>query len=189
MSEEGCFPPSQDNRLDKSEMWNTTATVALVCAAVLAGCSPARPPPLSTTFQGLPVSGSLNDALRAGFSRCVEIALELRCRRDNVMLFSQGPFSAALDLAGSDGAGGFGQLTLWHDRDQNALFAITKALQRQGWRYCYTGEDRRGDQAIYTREDIAFIISMDISYYGKRRLRVLPRSSYRGAACPLESKT
>ncbi|KPF78363.1 hypothetical protein IP88_04040 [alpha proteobacterium AAP81b] len=155
----------------------------------MAGCSPEPPPPPpSLTFQGLPVSGSLKDAVRAGFGGCVEIALELRCRRDNVKFFGQGPFSAAVDLAGSDGASGFRQLTLWHDGDQNAVFAITRVLQQQGWRYCYTGEENWGDQAIYTRDDVPFFMSMDISYWGKRRLRVLPRAGDRADVCASESK-
>lgn len=183
MSGERRFPSNLGNGSKSFQKGSALAIIALACAALVAGCSPARSPPPTTTFQGLPVSGNLNDALRAGFGRCLELARELRCRRDNVMLLNQGPFSAALDLAGSDGAGGFGQLTLWHDHNQNAVFAITRALQQQGWRYCYTGEDNRGDQAVYTREDVSFIISMDISYWGKRRLRVLPRSSYRKVVC------
>ncbi len=107
----------------------------------------------------------------------------MRCRRDGVMLLGQGPFDAALDLVGSDGAGGFDRLTLWHDRDQGAVLAITAVLERQGWRSCYTGEEDKGDQAIYSLEGSPVKISMDISYWAKRRLRVLPAGDRREKAC------
>lgn len=112
---------------------------------LLIGCGgPDRPPPPHLAFEGLPVSGSLEDALEAGFTSCREDTTEMRCRRRNgVMLLGHGPFEAALDLNGSNGGGGFDQLTLWHDRDQNAAIPLARALERHGWRECFTGEGNR----------------------------------------------
>jgi hypothetical protein len=99
------------------------------------------------------------------------------------MFLGFGPFNAALDLNGSNGGGGFDQLTLWHDRDQNAAIPVGNALERQGWQVCFTGEGSRGDQAIYTRPNAPVRISMDLSYWGKRRLRVIPQWNDRDARC------
>lgn len=107
----------------------------------------------------------------------------MRCRRVGVMFLGFGPFDAALDLNGSNGGGGFDQLTLWHDQDQNAFIPLGAALERQGWRSCYTGEGNRGDQAIYTHRHARVRISMDLSYWGKRRLRVLPPWNEREPLC------
>lgn len=151
---------------------------------LVVGCGRSdRPPPPPLWLDGLPVSGSLADALKAGFDKCIEDTIEMRCRRSGVMLLGQGPYSAALDLAGSDGGGGFDHLILWHDRDQNAVLAISAALERQGWRSCYTGQGNRGDQAIYTLAGAPVRFSMDLSYWGKRRLRVIPVSSTHEARC------
>lgn len=150
---------------------------------LVAACGPERPPPPPSTFDGLPVTGSLDDALKAGFTRCIEDTTELRCRRNGVMFMGHGPFNAAVDMVGSDGSGGFDHLILWHDRDQNALFAIGKDLRKQGWRTCYTGSHHRGDQAIYTRPDMRVTLSMDLSYWGKRRLRVIPQPGPPPATC------
>lgn len=146
----------------------------LIGCAALAGCGGYQPPPPHTTFGGLPVSGSLADARFAGFTSCASDATSMRCRKHGVFLLGQGPFDAAVDLANSDGSGGFDQLTLWHDRDQYAVYAIGDALERVGWRYCYTGRDERGDQTVYTRHGAPVRFSMDLSYWGKRRFRVLP---------------
>jgi hypothetical protein len=99
------------------------------------------------------------------------------------MFLGFGPFNAALDLNGSNGGGGFDQLTLWHDRDQNAAVPVGNALERQGWQVCFTGEGSRGDQAIYTRPNAPVRISMDLSYWGKRRLRVIPEWNNRDPRC------
>jgi hypothetical protein len=158
--------------------------VPVIALALLAGCGgPDRPPPPALSFAGLPVSGSLQDALKAGFDRCREDTTEMRCRRNGVMFLGFGPFNAALDLNGSNGGGGFDQLTLWHDRDQNAFLAIGTALERHGWRSCFTGENDRGDQAIYTHPGARVRISMDLSYWGKRRLRVIPQWNNREPRC------
>jgi hypothetical protein len=139
------------------------------------GCEPKRTPPRYQAYAGLPVSGSLTDAQRAGFSACLnDTAVTLRCRRHGVMLFGQGPYEAAVDLVGGSGNGGFDQLTLWHDTDQYAVYKVADTLERQGWRRCYTGKDDRGDQAIYTRAGAPVRIQMDLSYWAKRRLRVIP---------------
>lgn len=98
----------------------------------------------------------------------------MRCRRNGIFLLGQGPFNAAVDLAGSDGSGGFNQLTIWHDRDQYAVYAMGDAVEREGWKSCSTGVDDRGDQIIYARRGAAVKFSMDLSYWGKRRFRILP---------------
>ena len=135
------------------------------------------------SFAGLPVSGSLEDARKAGFTRCRKDTREMRCRRDKVMFLGFGPFSAALDLNGRSGQGGFDQLIMWHDRDQDAAIAVGAALERHGWRACFTGEGARGDQGIYTRGGVPVRIAMDLSYWGKRRLRVIPEWNARKPLC------
>lgn len=91
------------------------------------------------------------------------------------MLLGQGPFGAAVDFGASDGNGGFDQLTIWHDTDQQAVQSITDVLKRQGWLECFTrGGQDWGDQAIYTHNGSPVFVSMDISFWGKRRLRVIP---------------
>lgn len=150
----------------------------------LAGCGGSgRPPPPPLSVEGLPVSGSLGYAQKLGFTKCWEYPTEMRCRRDGIIFLGRGPFNAAVDLDGGDGGGGFDELTLWHDRDQNAFIAIGTALERQGWRSCYTGEGHRGDQAIYTRPNAPVRISMDLSYWGKRRLRLIPPWNVRERIC------
>jgi hypothetical protein len=147
---------------------------SLLVLLFLGGCTRHPPPPPHQSFGGLPVSGSLADALRGGFTRCIEDTITMRCRRQRVMLEGQGPYEAAVDLVGSDGSGGFNQLTLWHSRDQSAVLAVGRALERQGWSYCLTGNDTRGDYQIYRRRGSPVRIAIDISYWGKRRLRVIP---------------
>lgn len=155
----------------------STAVLARLATTVLlvAGCEPVRAPPPSLWFDGVPVSGRVDDARRAGFTACVDLdAVHIRCRRHGVMLVATGPYEAAVDLAGSDGAGGFDHLTLWDDRDNDAVFRIAAALERAGWQRCLTGNGRAGDQAVYTRAGSPVRLSMDISYWGKRRMRVIP---------------
>lgn len=153
-----------------------TNSAWLLVPLLLAGCGPHRPPPARLMFGALPVSGSMADAQRAGFTDCLKTdAISLRCRRHGVMLDGAGPYEAALDLVGGDGSGGFDQLILWHDQDQEAVYTITDALEKQGWQHCNTATaEDRGDQIIYTRKGERVRISMDLSYWDKRRLRVLP---------------
>lgn len=135
------------------------------------------------TFGGLPISGGLADARRAGFTDCFQTdAVDLRCRRHGLWFMGQGPYEGAVDLAGGAGEGGFDQVVLWHDRDQHAVYAVADAFEHRGWRYCYTG-DVRGDQDIYTRTGAPFRVSMDLSYYGKRRLRLIPNWNRRERRC------
>ncbi len=154
------------------------ACVGLLISVLLcAGCAPDPPPPPPARFGGLPVSGSLGTALNSGFTACVNVdAISLRCRRHGVKLLGQGPFEAALDLRGSKGQSGFSNLTLWHDEDQRALYQVLPPLMKGGWRFCYTGTERAGDQAVFTHPDRPFSVYMDISYWGKRRIRVFPNS-------------
>jgi hypothetical protein len=46
-----------------------------------------------------------------------------------------------------------------------------------------TGTDDKGDQIIYTRKDVHVRISMDLSYWGNRRLRVIPEWSKKEQRC------
>jgi hypothetical protein len=154
---------------------NKRAACLFAIALLCAGCTPNRPPPPVLLFAGLPVSGSLDAATRAGFSHCFNMdAINVRCRRHGVMFLGHGPYEAAIDLRGSNGQSGFDHLTLWHDDDQQALYRILVSLHRTGWRSCHTGTDVAGDQAVFTHREARVRISVDISYYGERRLRVFP---------------
>ena len=158
-------------RLAEGLIYGKLLTIALLCV----GCTPNRAPPPTLLLDGLPVSGNLDAAVRAGFDNCFNMdAINVRCRRPGVMLYGHGPYEAAVDLRGSEGQSGFDHLTLWHDDDQGALYQILVSLHRMGWRSCHTGTDRAGDQAIFTHGEAAVRISIDISYYGERRLRVFP---------------
>lgn len=157
------------------------AAMALACAA----CTPDPPPPPRIVAAGLPVSGDWPLARRKGFTNCFDVdAIHVRCRRHDIRLFGLGPYEAAVDLLGSDGRSGFDQLTLWHDKDQDAVYAIAAALKRRGWTYCYTGSDQAGDQAIFRHPGIPIRLSIDISYWGKRRIRMLPRWNRAGLGKP-----
>lgn len=161
---------------------------ALSAAWLCAGCEPVRPPPPAVVWHGLPVSGTASDARQAGFADCVDLdATHIRCRRHGVMAENAGPYEAAVDLAGGNGEGGFDHVTLWHDRDNDAVFKIATALEHAGWSRCLTGDGRSGDQAIYTRAGSPVRLSMDISYWGKRRIRVFPVGT--GANPPPRSLT
>lgn len=161
-------------------------TYRALCLALLllAGCGDERPPPPTLMFHGLPVSGSMADARRAGFTDCIQPDWNsLRCRRHDAMLEGAGPFEAAVDFHSGDGSGGFDQLILWHARDQYAVYKITDVLDRQGWANCSTGAEGRGDQIIYTHKRMPVRVSMDLSYWGKRRLRLLPVASKKEPVC------
>lgn len=101
------------------------------------------------------------------------------------MLGGEGPYDAAVDLRGGDGRGGFDQLILWHDMDQHAVYEIGDMLERRGWRSCYTtvGRGAWGDQKVYTHPRALVTISMDLSYWTKRRLRVIPEWNRRKPRC------
>lgn len=155
--------------------------VILTAALLCAGCEADRPPPPTAFYDGLPISGSFADAQRAGFTNCSNADSErVRCRRSGVMLGGQGPYEAAIDLVES--RGGFVELTLWHQQDQYAVYRIRDAMKGKGWRYCFTGTEHIGDQVVYTRKSTPVTISMDLSYWGKRRLRVIPNGSQRKAS-------
>ena len=153
----------------------TLCAVVLMAAILVAGREPAYTPPSSLAFAGLPVSGTAEDARRAGFIKCVKIdAFRARCRREPVLVLGEGPYEAAVDLIGSKGQGGFDHLTLWKNGGQEEIYKLVEALQRQGWRHCETGNERWGDQDIYTRPGVPVRAWMDLSYYGKRRVRIMP---------------
>lgn len=163
-------------------MTGRRTSVLVVCAlgiaalVLLAGRESVQPPPRAMLLGTLPVQGSLADALRAGFTHCTDMTRnQLRCRREGVMLAGQGPYTAAVDMRGTGGRGGFYQLTLWGEDDQDAILAVGKRLKAQGWSLCRTGSsERAGDQEIYTRAGSPVRFSIDISYWGKRRVRILP---------------
>lgn len=171
--------------LTSGQVLLATSCTGLIAAILLSvRHEPVRVPPPIVYFAGLPVSGRLEDAQRAGFNDCFATdAVHLRCRRHAVPVGNTGLYEAAVDLNGSEGQGGFDQLVLWHDRDNHAVFEIANALKRAGWTYCYTGDGRWADQAIYTRDGSPVRVSMDVSYYSKRRLRMIPDWSRRERRC------
>jgi len=135
-------------------------------------------------FDGLPVSGKSDDARRAGFSDCVNLdAVHIRCRRHGVTVEHAGPYEAAVDLDGSNGEGGFDELVLWDDNDNDAVFRLANALEAAGWVRCLTGNGRTGDQALYTLKGSAVRVSLDISYWSKRRIRIIPDANRREHRC------
>lgn len=153
-----------------------TRALLLLSAFLCLGCTPNREPPPLLLFGGLPASGDIAAAKRAGFTNCFNMdAINVRCRRHGAMFLGHGPFEAAVDLRGSEGQSGFDHLTIWHDEDQRALYAVLLSLHRAGWRSCHTGSERAGDQAIFTHPSEPVRISVDISYFGERRLRVFPK--------------
>ncbi len=155
----------------------------IIAACVLAtGCGPEPAPPRNVAFEGLPVTGSRAFAERLGFTPCFETSNALRCRKEGVTLFGEGPYRGAVDLAGG-GAQGFSQVTLWHDTDQYAVNRVDDRLKARGWRLCRTGQEDRGDQEVWTKPGAPVRISIDISYWGKRRLRVLPEQGQPTGHC------
>lgn len=156
---------------------------SLLALTLIGGCQRPPPPP-GLALDDLPISGTLSGATGRGFTDCLRSdATAMRCRRHNVMVFGLGPFEAAVDLAGGDGSGGFDQVTFWHDRDQYAVYAIAEAFERKGWTSCYNSLSDRGDQIIYARKGVPFRVMMDLSYYGKRRLRFVPDWNRRDRRC------
>lgn len=99
------------------------------------------------------------------------------------MFRAVGPLEAAVDLKGGDGEGGFNELTFWHVHDNNVVLRIAKAFEEAGWKSCQTGDDVRGDQVIYSKDGSPFRVFMDISYYAKRRLRLIPEWNERDRRC------
>lgn len=171
---------------DRAAMVGGVLIVALV---FLVRCEPAYPPPPPfRAWAGLPISGSLADAGRAGFGDCLTDNIRLRCRRSGVHLLGQGPYEAAVDLVGRDGRGGFDHVTLWVRQDQNAVQAVGKVLKAQGWTVCYSGVGNRGDQAVHTRPGVPVIVSQDLSYWMKRRLRIFPQANPDIPVCDLRNQ-
>jgi len=165
---------------DERPIWRSWAPGFFVVTASLIFVlwirhEPDQPPPPDQSFAGLPVTGNLASARRKGFRDCFNVdAVNIRCRRHGVMLNGHGPFEAAVDLRGSKGQHGFDHLTLWSDGDQMALYKVLPAFYRSGWRSCHTELGHWGGEAIFTRRGIPVFMSIDISYWGKRRLRMFP---------------
>ncbi|WP_066797125.1 hypothetical protein [Sphingomonas soli] len=154
----------------------TACTLAIVAGVLIAGHEPIFPPPRGLWLGTLPVQGDRADAMRAGLTHCTSATRNrLRCRKDGVMLMGLGPYTAAVDMYGADGRGGFYQLTLWDSDDQDTVQEVGTRLKAQGWSLCRTAHNEfAGDQEIYTRAGAPVRFSIDISYWGKRRLRILP---------------
>lgn len=154
---------------------------AVVC---LASCDPTppAPPPPNVAFDGLPVTGTRAFAVGRGFTPCADTGSALRCRRGGVMLLGAGPYEGAVDVARRQEAG-FRHLTLWHDTDPSAVFKVTEALAAKGWQRCRTGSENQGDQEIWTKPGASVRFSMDLSYWGKRRLRILPEAGQPTGKC------
>lgn len=150
-------------------------TLAILGTLMLAGgCEAPTAPPRNLLIDGLPVAGTLAFAHRSGFRQCLDFNNALRCRRDGIFLVGEGPYSGAVDAGGSNGGEGFRQLTLWSERDQDAVLAVGDKLSDHGWTLCRTGTQDRGDQDIYTRPGSRVRVSIDTSFWGKRRLRLIP---------------
>src|SRR3954449_4164135 len=177
-----CDGPAVVSRLRARNRWKEFCAIWTMLG--LPACTEHNdvPPPPSMSFEGLPVSGKLTDALKAGFNSCITLDVNMRCRRNGVMIESNGPYNAAVDLGGSDGSGGFDNLTLWHDKDQDALVAVADELKRRGWVECLSG-GRWGDQAIYTHTGSPVFISLDLGYWSKRRLRLFPAWNKTDSRC------
>lgn len=142
---------------------------------LLAGCEARQTAPRRFMFEGLPVQGSLADAQHAGLNDCTTIVRYVRCRADGVMFRGKGPYHAAVDVLYDDGSGGFYELTLWRDGDQIETYTVGADLAQQGWHMCRTGpNENTGDQEIYTKPGSPVRFSIDLSYWGKRRLRIIP---------------
>ena len=157
--------------------------VAIAILLLTGACASERVPPANSKFDGLPITGNVAFARQMGFTRCQDFSASLRCRREGVMLFGEGPYSGAVDSRGGDGRGGFDELLLWHNEDQRAVNAVGLRLLAAGWQLCRTGTDTRGDQNIYTRAGARVRVSIDASYWGKRRLRVMPERGQPTGKC------
>jgi hypothetical protein len=157
---------------------------SLLVLTLLASCEEKRQPPAAFLFETLPVSGSLADARRTGFTDCVSRNVEMRCRKEGLFFRRHGPFSAAVDLGGGDGAGGFDHLTLWHPSDQSALVAITNDLRSEGWSECLTplGAGWEG-QAIYQQKGSPVFLALDLTYWDRRTLKLFRAMPTRVPEC------
>lgn len=153
--------------------------------ALASGCGRAddAPPPPRLSFQGLPVTGDLDLARQAGFTSCLEYNIYFRCRREGVMFEGVGPFHAAVDARGTDGASGFREVSLWSVENQHILPRLARRLVSEGWSECRTGEEDRGDQHILTKAGSPVRLSIDITYWGNRRLRILPEAGQETGKC------
>ena len=162
----------------------------LLFLTLLASCGEERQPPAAFLFDNLPVSGSLADARHAGFNACLSSNVGMRCRKEGVFLLRHGPFSAAVDLQGGDGTGGFDHLTLWHSSDQSALVAITNVLRNEGWSECLkaVGGGCEG-QAIYQHKGSPIFIALDLTYWGRRGLKVFPAATTKIPRCRAQGET
>jgi hypothetical protein len=148
------------------------------------GFEPHRKPPRALWFEGVPVRGSMADAQRAGFTDCIRFTRSVRCQREGVMIAGEGPYSAGVDLLYRDGSGGFDEVVLWSDDDQKAVSRVGRVAKDRGWSLCRTGPTEfRGDQEIYRSARSPVRLSIDISYWNKRRLRMIPEQDQPTGHC------
>lgn len=158
-------------------------SVFFVVLLAACGGGATRTPPPSLTYQELPIAGTLADAQRAGFLTCYEDTTFMRCRRNGITLSGEGPYNAAVDLNGNDGAGGFDHLVVWSDRSQSALLAAGAALSREGWTTCRNGGEGAGREVVYSKPGVPVLIVVDLSYWSKRRARIFPAASTAAPHC------
>lgn len=163
-------------------MKSVLAIATLVLATACSG-GPEQAPPPNTSLNGLPITGSVPFAKSLGFTRCLDFNAYLRCRREGIMFAGEGPYSGAVDSSGTDGRSGFDQLTMWSEQDQFVVTKVGLRLLAAGWTLCRTGTADRGDQSIYTKAGSPVRVSIDASYWGKRRLRVLPEQGQPTGKC------
>lgn len=158
--------------------------VAIAVMLLAGGCQAERmTPPANLKVDGLPITGSIAFARSLGFTQCLDFNAYFRCRRQGLSFAGEGPYSGAVDTRGPEGSGGFDQLTLWSEDDQFAVTAVGKRLIANGWQLCRTGTEDRGDQSIYRKAGSRVRVSIDASYWGKRRLRILPERGQPTGKC------
>jgi hypothetical protein len=158
---------------------------AIMILALTAACDrePDALPPANLSFESLPVAGDLAFARSAGFTRCMELGRYLRCRREGIEFGGSGPYHGAVDALGDEGRSGFHEVSLWSETDQSALSRVGNAMVADGWQECRTGEEDRGDQRILTKAGSPVRISIDITYWGNRRLRIIPERGQATGRC------
>jgi len=149
---------------------------ALMVVLSLSGChktavadeDPQERKPLPAPFfEGLPLSGNLATARKAGFGACLDGTKGMRCRKEGVMVMGVGPLSAAVDLdaAPIEAPARFDHVTLWHATDQGAVLDLGERLKNADWQSCLTPDEER-----YLHLPSPVRIAIDTNYWGIRRV-------------------